>query len=94
MVKNAGETLRAGAFKPLNMPEKVLVEEGGTGMPQAVRAKCRQRIESVEDRWRLDDEWWRIEPVSRIYYTVRLASGQKLVIYKDLISGTWYRQSY
>jgi hypothetical protein len=53
-----------------------------------------QTVRSVEDRWRIDDEWWRSDPVSRLYYTVRLASGQRLVIYQDLVSGNWYRQMY
>ena len=94
MVANPGEALRAGAYKPLNTPETIGVEEDAGGEPQAVRENRQQRIESVEDRWRLDDEWWRTEPVSRLYYAIRLASGQKLVIYKDLVTGTWYRQSY
>ena len=94
MVENTGETLRAGAYKPLNTPEIVQVEEDTQGMPLTVRRKQRQRIESIGDRWRLDDEWWRTEPISRIYYAVRLASGQKLEIYKDLVTGDWYRQSY
>ena len=94
MVKNPGETLRAGAYKPLNTPELILVEENAEGLPLAVREKRRQRIETIDDYWRLDDEWWRPELVSRLYYAVRLASGQKMVIYKDLTSESWYRQSY
>ena len=94
MVANPGETLRAGAYKPLNTPETIQVEEDAEGLPMAVREKRRQRIVAIDDYWRLDDEWWRTEPVSRLYYAIRLASGQKLVIYKNLITGTWYRQSY
>ena len=94
MVANTGETLRASAYRPLNTPELILVEEDAAGLPRVVKGKRWQRVESVEDRWRLDDEWWRTEPVSRLYYAVRLASGQKLMIYKDLVTGTWYRQSY
>ena len=94
MVKNPGETLRAGAYKPLNTPEIVQVEENAEGLPMVLREKRWQRIEAIDDRWRLDDEWWRLEPVSRFYYAIRLASGEKLVIYKDLITNGWYRQSY
>jgi hypothetical protein len=94
VVKNPGETLRAGAYKPLNTPESIKVEENAEGLPLTVREKRRQRIETIDDCWRLDDEWWRLEPVSRLYYAVRLASGQKMVIYKDLTNGSWYRQSY
>ena len=94
MVKNPGETLRAGAYKPLNTPNLMQVEENAEGLPQAVRAKQQQRVETIDDYWRLDEEWWRLEPVSRLYYAIRLASGQKMVIYKDLTNGSWYRQSY
>ena len=94
MVANTGETLRAGAYKPLNTPEIIRVDEDTSGSPLAVRGKFRQAIVSIDDRWRIDDEWWRNEPVSRIYYAVRLASRQKLEIFKDLITGRWYRQSY
>jgi len=59
-----------------------------------VKDKQKQRVEHIDDRWRIDDEWWRTEPISRLYYAVRLASDQKLVIYKDLTTGGWYRQSY
>ena len=49
---------------------------------------------AVEDRWRIDDEWWRREAVARLYYSVRLASGHRAVLYKDIISGEWYKQDY
>ena len=94
MVEDPGETLHTDTYKPLNTPEKVRVEEDDYGLPLSVREKRRQRVENIDDRWRLDDEWWRTEPVSRLYYTVRLTSGQKLIIYKNLITGNWYRQSY
>jgi len=94
VVADAGEALCAGAGKPLNMPEPVRVEADAGGLPQAIRGKRRQPVAYVEDRWRLDDEWWRTGPVSRLYYAVRLASGQKLVVYQDLVTGGWYRQSY
>ena len=94
MVADTGKTLRYDAIKPVNLPEPVSVEEDPAGMPVALKAKRRQKIVACEDKWRIDDEWWRSEPVSRLYYAVRLVSGQRLVIYKDLISGNWYRQSY
>ncbi|MFC1976936.1 hypothetical protein ACFLWS_01515 [Chloroflexota bacterium] len=94
MVKDPRETLRTGAYKSLNTPELVRVEEDAKGLPLVVREKRRQRIETIDDCWRLDDEWWRPEPVIRLYYAIHFVSGQKMVIYKDLIDGNWYRQSY
>ncbi len=97
MVKDPGTALHPDAAiavvpKPVNIPEPVRVEEGTSGEPVGVRLKRRYRITAIEDKWRIDDEWWRAEAVSRLYYNVLLASGDRWVLYKDLISGEWYRQ--
>ena len=94
MVQDTRKTLRADTYRPVNTPEPVDVEEDSSGLPLAVRSPRRQAIKTVEDRWRIDDEWWRRQPVSRLYYEVLLISGQRLVLYKDLIKNCWYRQSY
>ena len=90
----------------MNLPEPITVDEDACGFPVAVRV-CRRgtgtartavarklEVASVEDTWRIDDEWWREGPVSRLYYAVLCPAGQRLVIYKDLESGKWYRQGY
>lgn len=94
MVKNTGEALRTGTHKPVNNPEPVAVKEDEAGFPVQVRLSKWQTVTTVEDRWRIDDEWWRSNTVSRLYYNIRLDSGQQLVLYQDLISGNWYRQLY
>ena len=94
MVKNSGKTLRADTYRSVNAPELVNVEEAPSGLPLAVKTPRRQAIKAIEDRWRIDDEWWRRQPVSRFYCAVLIASGQRLVLYKDLIDNRWYRQSY
>jgi hypothetical protein len=94
VVPDTGKTLRADACKPVNTPEALRVEEDASSLPLAVRLKRRQTVISIEDRWRIDDEWWRAAPVSRLYYNVLLASGQRLVLYKDLVAGGWYQQDY
>jgi len=94
MVEDTGKTLRADTYRPVNVPEPVKVEEDASGLPVAVGGKRRQVVAAVEDRWRIDDEWWRSEPVTRLYYAVRLASGQRLVLYKDLNDSCWYKQGY
>jgi hypothetical protein len=70
------------------------VEEDSAGLPLAVRSPRKQTVVAIEDRWRIDDEWWRREPISRLYCCVLLAFGQRLMLYKDLIKDCWYRQSY
>ncbi len=94
MVKNPGKTLRTETYRAVNAPEQVEVEEDSSACPRAVRTPRRQTVAAVNDRWRIDDEWWRREPVSRLYYAVLLTSGQRLVLYKDLTNNCWYRQSY
>ena len=94
MVENTGTTLRADTYRPVNVPEPVRVEEDAEGIPVSVRLPKRQKITDIEDRWRIDDEWWRHEPVTRLYYAIRLGSGQRLVLYQDIVTGEWYRQAY
>jgi hypothetical protein len=92
VVENPGAALHADAAKPVNTPEPVRVEADASGLPLAVRTPRRVRVAAIEDRWRIDDEWWRKEPVARLYYSVLLAPGDKWVLYHDLASGEWYKQ--
>lgn len=94
MVPDTGKTPGTDTYKLVNAPEPVKVEEDAAGLPLAVKLRRRQAIASIEDRWRIDDEWWRSEAVSRLYYAVVLASGQRLTLFKDLIAGGWFRQAY
>jgi hypothetical protein len=94
VVQNSGKTLRPGTYKSVNLPEAVEVKEDSAGLPLAVLIPPQQSIAAIEDRWRIDDEWWRAEPLSRMYYAVLFKSGQKLVIYKDLLKNEWFKQIY
>ena len=55
------------------------------------KGRWRQVLEAL-DTWRIDDEWWRKEPVSRLYYRVVLEDGTMAGLFKDLVSGDWYSQ--
>jgi hypothetical protein len=94
MVENPGKAASAGTYQPVNAPAPVAVDEDASGLPRAVIMRRRQTVTAIEDRWRIDDEWWRSDPISRLYYSVRLTSGQRLVVYKDVIDCAWYRQAY
>jgi hypothetical protein len=93
MVADPGKTPGAGTYQPVNTPELIVVEEDASGLPSAVMMRRRQPVAAIGDRWRIDDEWWRREPVWRLYYAVVLRSGQRVVVYKDLATNRWYRQS-
>lgn len=93
MVENPGKTAGSGTYQPVNLPEPVIVEEDASGLPKAIVMRPRQIVISIAEKWRIDDEWWRSEPVSRLYYSVLLKSGLRRVLFKDLIGGGWYKQS-
>ena len=78
----------------VNQPEPVKVKENPNGEPVAILEGPARPVTAIVDTWRIDDEWWSREEVSRIYYNVILASGQHLTIFKNLVSGSWYRQQY
>jgi hypothetical protein len=58
MVQDSRKTLRTEATKSVNTPEQVRVEEDLSGFPVAVRITRRQAIAAIEDKWRVDNEWW------------------------------------
>jgi hypothetical protein len=51
-------------------------------------------VASVQDRWRIDDEWWREAPVARTYYELRLEGDRVVTVYRDLVGGEWWLQRY
>jgi hypothetical protein len=46
----------------------------------------------VQDCWRIDDEWWRERPISRLYFTLRLEDETLATVYHDLIAESWHEQ--
>jgi hypothetical protein len=68
------------------------VEAGESGEPQAVvLERERLTVAAVQDRWRIDDEWWRKE-VSRLYFSLLLEDGRVVTVYRDLVRRHWYQQ--
>jgi len=91
MVPHPGKTPRTDTLKYVNCPEPVKVTENMEGLPGKLG---REPVEAIEDRWRIDDEWWRGQAVSRTYFAVILAGGRRTVVYKDLKENCWYHQQY
>ena len=54
-----------------------------------------QAVAATDDRWKVNDEWWRgpDEEIERMYYSLLLESGHKAVVYQDMRSGGWFRQA-
>lgn len=51
-------------------------------------------VQAVLETWRIDDEWWRQRPVSRVYYSLLLEDGKSVTAYQDLIGKRWCVQTY
>ena len=80
-------------LRPLREPRPIEVESDGEGRPVAVMLNDRRlAVVVVQDTWRIDDEWWRQRPVSRLYYELALEDGQLVTVYRDLAHNSWCHQ--
>ena len=70
------------------------MEADGEERPVAVtlRPGERLRVTEVQDTWRIDDEWWRERPVSRVYVKVVLENGAPVTVFCDFETASWYEQ--
>jgi hypothetical protein len=57
-------------------------------------SKVRRAVESVQETWRIDDEWWRANHIARVYWRVLLEDGRTVDVYHDLARNRWYKQAY
>lgn len=95
MVKDPGAPVRPHRLRPLASPAQVRVETDASGHPLTVLIEGEMReVTAVQDRWRIDDEWWRETPVSRMYYELRLEGDRIATVYQDLAGGAWWLQRY
>lgn len=79
----------------LNTPRRVTVAGDSEGRPVSLVLGGRQvAVEAWHETWRIDDEWWRAKEISRVYWRVSLADGRVIDVYRDLVSGGWFRQAY
>ena len=93
MVTHSRAPDRLDSLRFLNQPQPVQVRAGIRGELAAVRLRGRWRtVEEVRDTWRIDDEWWRKKPISRMYYEVRLEGRATAVLFHDLAGQGWYAQ--
>jgi len=93
MVKNPRKKASPSRIRPLNRPELVQVEEGRDDRPTTIVFHSRRaKVTSIEDVWEIVDEWWRGNPIARRYYQVGVEGGATMTVFRDLVSGAWYRQ--
>jgi hypothetical protein len=93
MVAPARAPLRTDRLRAVNEPAAVTVEVDEFGLPVTAGRPDGQtaRIESVNETWRIEDEWWR-QIISREYFEVLMEGGKRVVLFKDLITNNWFMQ--
>ena len=95
MVAHSRAAARAHRLRPLNRAKPIQVEVDESGEPRGVMlGHERLAVAALQDRWRIDDEWWRTRPVSRLYYSLLLEDGRTVTVYRDLVSGRWFKHAY
>jgi hypothetical protein len=73
----------------LNLPQPCRVQTAVDGTPLRVDGRA---VESVRERWLIDEGWWTDAPVRRRYSEIVLDGGRLAVVFEDLRDGGWYRQ--
>ena len=84
MVKDPRAPQGARRIKSVNLPIAAAIPLDAAGLPMG----------EIQSSWRIDDEWWRDQPVSRLYYTVLREDGHLQTVFRDLLTGQWYEQRY
>jgi len=72
----------------------VAVELNESGFPMTVGRPdglTADKIECINETWRIDDEWWR-QTISRLYLEVMFEGGKRAVLFQDLITHGWFIQ--
>jgi hypothetical protein len=78
-----------GSVRRLATPRAVRVRTGEGGRPEAVGER---QVEAVRESWLVEDRWWTDVPLRRRYWEVVTTCGRDLVVFRDLIAGTWHAQ--
>lgn len=95
MVPRPRASLGAHTLRALNLPAPLAVGTDADGLPLSVQRgewPTPRAVARVQDRWRIDDEWWREHPISRLYYVVLLDGDMLLTVYHDLVADVWFEQ--
>jgi hypothetical protein len=78
---------------PLNAPKPMHGTLDAQGIPNTITRHGQTiKVVALQDQWRIDDEWWREQPVSRMYFQLQLEDGSLFEGYHDLITDKWFEQ--
>jgi hypothetical protein len=95
MVSSTRGTPDPRRIRRLKQPQAIEVEADEHGTPLRLRLSVGWReVHLLRRPWRIDQYWWRPEPVRRMYFRIAPGEGAPLTVYQDLLSGEWRRQEY
>ena len=43
-------------------------------------------VESIEERCEDEEDWWKDNPVTKMYYQVTLGSGHQVTVFKNVVT--------
>ena len=95
MVGNTRRTADPRRIRRLKSPQALEVEADASGVPLRLRLGGDwQQVTLAAKPWRLDQYWWRGEPIRREYFRVSPEAYPAFTLYHDLVTGAWSRQEY
>jgi hypothetical protein len=68
------------------LPARVQVD--GEGAPTEIDD---ERVVHVRESWLIEDRWWTEQPLRRRYWELVSQSGRDIVVFRDLLGGSWFR---
>jgi hypothetical protein len=91
MVSHSGTPLRPDQLRALNRPRPCQVATE-RGIPIEILDGPRHyQVERVQDRWQLNDEWWRT-PIDRHYFELVMGDGRIRTVFHDRVGNCWFEQ--
>jgi hypothetical protein len=65
------------------------------GLPSRLRlGHAWHEVTLARRPWRVEQHWWREDPMRRDYFRVMPVGIPALTVYHDLVTGKWARQEY
>jgi hypothetical protein len=91
MVSHSGTSIRPDQLRALNRPRPCQVATE-RGIPTSIIEGHRHwAVERIQDRWQLNDEWWR-NPIDRHYFELVMEDGRIRTVFHDRDQNIWYEQ--
>ena len=93
MVTDTRKASGVSGIRFLNQPTAIPVKVDENGSPSELKLRGRLlKVESVDDIWRIDDEWWREQSVNRMYFECVVDGGIRITMFQDIGTRQWYEQ--